>query len=158
MAQMKRKMLLAFAVMLAWKLMNPACLAVVQGSSMEPTLRDGQMFVIDRVSYRMKPIASGDVVALYHEGEILVKRIAGMGGDTVWLLREHMTENSEFVPQGRLERVRKMVAAHPDRGYLERRTVPPGQMFIVGDHSEVSYDSRDFGTVPVDSVIGRARW
>jgi len=100
----------------------PLRLAVVTGQSMAPTLKSGQLVLIDRAYDRSQPITSGDVVALTVEDQVIVKRVRSVG---------------EY---GR-------------PGFAS--TAPPGTVFVLGDASQISWDSRDFGPVPTDRILGR---
>lgn len=153
-----RRWLVVLGVLLAARLINPVSVAVVDGSSMEPALRDGQFFAIDRVHYRFAPIARGDVVAFHHGKDVYIKRVAAIGGDVLWMFVSADGEYVELIQPGDLARMRALARRHPVLGRVERRVVPAGHLFVLGDHRSVSYDSRSFGPVPVSAVIGRAVW
>lgn len=146
--------LLGGMFLLRW--INPATLAVVQGASMEPTLRDGQLFIIDRVRYRQLPVARGDVIAFWHENEVYVKRVVGVPGDVIDLLVNPYT--GEAIPASPVmaRRLRQSGVRYYGLLRVEHRWVPPGHVFVMGDHRAVSYDSRDFGPVPLQAILGRA--
>jgi len=153
-----RRWLYFAGAVLAVRALNPASIAVVEGHSMEPTLRNGQLFVVDRLRYRLAPVSRGDVIAFRHGHDIYVKRVVALGGETVWLLVRPATQSVELIEPPLVRPLRRATARHPSLGYLERQVVPQGHVFVVGDHRRVSYDSRDFGPVPLAAVIGRAYW
>jgi len=153
-----KRWLVVLGVVLGVRLLNPVNVAVVDGRSMEPAMHDGQLFLIDRLRYRFVPVARGDVVAFHHGNEVFIKRVAAIGGDELWVLVSPDGEHIEWIPHHELARMRVLVARHPMLGRVERRVVPAGHLFVMGDHRHVSYDSRSFGPIPVSRVIGRAIW
>jgi signal peptidase I len=67
-------------------LLCPFSIGVVQGSSMTPTFRPGQLFLLDRGYYRNHPIQRGDVVVVRSNGHTMIKRVFAVAGDSIWLL------------------------------------------------------------------------
>jgi len=77
--------LLALALV-AWALLGVQqryCVVLVDGRSMEPTLRDGEVLVVDRLAYRDAGPMRGEMVVARYRGELLVKRVVGLSGDIV---------------------------------------------------------------------------
>ena len=99
--------------------------AVVRGSSMAPTIPDGAIVLEMRTPLLTRGAMVAAVVELPWSGRTTVlKRVVGLPGDQVELRRDK-----------------------PVR-------VPEGQVYLVGDNSQVSYDSREFGPVPLDRIRG----
>src|SRR5487761_765877 len=67
------------------RLCCPFSIGVVEGSSMTPTYRPGQLFILNRHYYRDHPIRRGDVVVVHSDGHTMIKRIFGLAGDSIWL-------------------------------------------------------------------------
>lgn len=137
-------------------LLCPFQIGVVSGASMEPSFRSGQVILIDRRYYRGHQVHRGDVVILKQDGAILIKRVYALAGDSFWTLIN--TDDGELyrdiVDPVLLPRFRRLLPTLP--GYrLTRFTVPPGTIYIVGDHTNASVDSRQFGPVPLSCVLGR---
>ena len=122
----------------------------IPSQSMEPTLRPGDQTLVWKLG--AKAPDRGDLVAFHapRTGEILLKRVVAVGGDTVGL------EDGALVVDGR--RVREPYADPKaiDSVYFGPVKVRPGTMFVMGDNRANSDDSRDFGAVPADRIIGRA--
>jgi len=132
----------------------------IPSESMVPTLLVGDRVLVNKVSYKLHDVHRGDVVVFTRpekledpsgtEPEDLIKRVVAVGGDTVvardgvlYVNNQPMTE--PYVQQGagtfRLD---------------EAVTVPEGQVFVMGDNRENSQDSRYFGPISTDTIIGRA--
>ena len=123
----------------------PVQLVRVDAESMAPTLGSGDLLVVDR--WGGAPTRS-EVVAVDVDGELLVKRVVGVGGDQVAIedgvLVVDGTPRCGPVPDG----------APMDGVYFGPVDVPAGEVFLLGDNAGASIDSRSFGTVPADDVIG----
>lgn len=135
----------------------------VQQESMERSLSPEQYVLVDKLTPRFDSYDRGDVVVftppsdwVQDDGTPFIKRVIGMGGDTieirdgaVWVNGTQLDEPYVYQVDG---------AAQPTHAPVdqERWTVPPGELFLMGDHRSNSADSRAFGPVAVDRVIGRA--
>jgi len=145
----RRWALLALVLVLAqaWALQPYA----VDGASMEPTLHGGERLVVSPLPYAVHPARRGDVVVFHppHDpGVAYVKRVVGLPGERVAI------RGGAVVVDGvRLAEPYLRGGATPCRGACEW-AVPEGAVFVLGDHRGNSKDSRDFGPVPVDAVVG----
>ena len=136
----------------------------VQQQSMERTLEPGQYVLVDKLTPRFDAYDRGDVVVFNppetwtNDDTPFIKRVIGVAGDTVEVrddgivyvngnpLEEPYTyKNDEGVPEP--------TEAGTDQN---RWVVPAGELFVMGDHRQRSADSRVFGTIPIENVIGRA--
>lgn len=149
-------LLVTLAVVATVRAASPLTMTVVLGHSMEPTMHPGGLYVLDRGYYRTHPLTRGDVVVLRLEGETYIKRVYALPGDRLWLVR-YPEGGSELVDPEDAARLRHAqgIGLLGDRR-LVSLTVPPNHCFVLGDNREVSIDSRDFGPVPVDQIVGRA--
>jgi signal peptidase I len=138
-----------------FRLCCPFSIGVVQGSSMTPTYRPGQLFLLDRHYYQNHPIRRGDVVVVQCDNHTMIKRVFGVAGDSIWLLVQ--TDGNKFerwvIDPTMLPRLRR-AAARWDIGRLTHLKVPPGAVYLLGDCTEASIDSRSFGTVPTSAILG----
>jgi len=133
----------------------------VQQHSMERTFTEGDYVLVDRLTGRWSPYTRGQVVVFQPPAnwtgrkEPFIKRVIGVGGDTV-----EVRDGQVFVNGVALD---EPYLFHDDAGLVEpteagdqtRWVVPEGELFVMGDHRQVSEDSRVFGPIPVSSVIGR---
>jgi signal peptidase I len=123
------------------------------GESMLPTLRSGDQVLVDKRAYRDRLPHRGDLVVFHapRSGDVTLKRAIGLPGDTVGI------EDGVLVVNGR----RKVESyADPeaiDSVYFGPVRVRPGTVFLLGDNRLNSRDSRDFGAVARDELIGRVR-
>jgi len=122
----------------------------IPSQSMEPTLRPGDQTLVNKLSGDSPD--RGDLVAFHapRTGEILLKRVVAVGGDTVGL------EDGVLVVDGRKVREPYADPDAIDSVYFGPVKVRPGAIFVMGDNRANSDDSRDFGAVPTDRIIGRA--
>jgi len=119
------------------------------GTSMSPTLEDGQILIVSKLS----EIESGDVIAFYFNNKVLVRRVAAVGNEqiTVDVFGTVKVNGKEM-----------------EEPYIENKTygqcdidfpfsVPANTFFVLGDNREVAMDSRlqEIGTVAEDRVIGK---
>jgi signal peptidase I len=124
----------------------------VEGQSMEPSLHTDQRLVVEKVSYRFHGPHRFDIVVLKLPGqgdELLIKRVIGLPGEAVELRDGHIYINGE-----RLEEPFVVQDTRPGR--QRRVTVPPLHVYVLGDNRSHSNDSRSFGPVPIENIVGRA--
>jgi signal peptidase I len=138
---------LAFAIVLPISFVcRPA---VVDGSSMQPTLYNRNVVLTERVS---RELTHGEVVvfdARPVDEELYIKRVIGLPGDIV-----EIRDGSVYVNGEKLE---ESYLVDGTRTEPEMKiTVPEGEVFVLGDDREVSQDSRFIGTIPVKKIKGHA--
>ena len=214
-----------YAVLIAALLAFRSTLAenyVIPSGSMEPTLKIGDYLFALKCAYvvrvpftdvvlaRVGEVRRGDIVIFPSQTENppprwlglfpirskLIKRVVGVPGDRISVVRDHLAVNGQTLPWRRFAD-RRVLYDIPDPGigrkalyvetinrvdhfvmveepYEEARfpplapfvngrpddfapiTVPPGMLFVMGDNRDSSYDSRYWGLVPIDAVLGRA--
>lgn len=124
----------------------------VEGQSMEPNLHSEQRLVVEKLSYRFHGPQRFDIVVLKmpDQGEeLLIKRVIGLPGETV-----EIRDGEVYVNGNLLDEPFTDASTHPGRD--SKVTVPPLHIYVMGDNRDRSNDSRSFGPVPIDNVIGRA--
>jgi signal peptidase I len=133
----------------------------VDQHSMDRTLAEGDYVLVDRLTGRWSPYARGQVVvfqpppAWTSRPEPYIKRVIGVGGDIIELRDGRVVVNGTLLDEPYLFRNDAGVAEPTEAGDQSRWVVPAGELFVMGDHRQVSADSRIFGAIPVSSVIGR---
>jgi len=150
----------------------------VVGTSMLPGMREGDDLLADKVLVRWDPPRRGDVVVVWEpNGGTVIKRVIGLPGDTLQIDGAHVDAGHPVPgpavlvrpggagPWLRLEEPyvqpgwqRQDFCCDPtgrDTTAAQPLTLPPGDYFVLGDNRNVSVDSRSFGLVPRDQIIGR---
>lgn len=127
----------------------------VEGTSMMPSLVDQERIFINKFVYRfgLADIGRGDTVVFWYPGDTsksYIKRVIGVPGDTV-----EVAEGSVIV-NGRTLNEPYVPPEYRDHLSMPRRTVPPDDYFVLGDHRSSSNDSRAWGTVPRQNIYGKA--
>ena len=118
---------------------------------MAPTLRPGDSVLVNKLAYRFGDPRRRDLVVLRQpgSGELMLKRIVGIGGDRVGLEDGVLHVNGRPVPEPFVNR--RLV----DSVYFGPVRVPSGAVFVMGDQRSNSLDSRSFGAVPRSRIVGR---
>jgi signal peptidase I len=129
----------------------------VEQTSMETTLEPGQRVIVDLLTPRFDPYKRGDIVvftppAEVQLGEPLIKRVIAAAGDTVEIRDGRVVVDGLALIEPYVFDDQPTLA----QGDQSRWVVPPGYLFVLGDHRAVSRDSRAFGPIPISSVVGRA--
>jgi len=125
----------------------------VEGTSMMPTLEDQERVFINKFVYRLEPIERGDVVVFRYPrdpSKSYIKRVIAVAGDHVKIDDGLVYVNGRQIAEGYVPQMYEDV-----RSYAET-TVPPHSYFVMGDHRNLSNDSRDFGPVDESYIYGKA--
>lgn len=126
----------------------------VEGISMSYTFKDGDVILIDKITYRFsKPRRFEVVVFPVSDDEYYIKRIIGLPGETVQIIDGKIYINEQLLddPYGYEDITYYGIANSPV-------TLGEGQYFLLGDNRNKSVDSRDesIGLIDEDKIIGRA--
>ncbi len=122
----------------------------VEGSSMEPSLHDGEFVVVNRLAYRWNQPTRGDIIVFnfpLDPQRRFIKRIIGLPGDTVSAHSDHIYVNG--IPLSE-----PYIAAAPL--YSGQWVVGQNEVFVLGDNRNNSSDSQNWGPLPENAIIGRA--
>jgi len=124
----------------------------VYGQSMEPNLHTNQRLIVEKVSYRLHGPRRGDVVVLRRpdqdEGDLLIKRVVGLPGEEVSIREGRVYIDGRVLEEPYLSEFTS--------GHYGPERVPPLRVFVLGDNRDASNDSRVFGPVHRDEILGRA--
>jgi signal peptidase I len=127
----------------------------IPSASMEETLRIDDRVLVNKLSYRLHDINRGDVVVFHRpDGQVgefrdLIKRVIGLPGETIEAQDNTIYINGQVLIEPYLT-PGEVIA---DFGPVD---IPEGELFVMGDNRDNSGDSRVFGTIDSDEVIGRA--
>jgi signal peptidase I len=137
----------------------------VQMGSMEHTLEPDQYVLVNKLTPRFDGYKRGDIVVftppadwVQPDGSPFIKRVLGLGGDTVVIHDGGVYINGAKITEPYLFAVGPGDPPEPTTVPGDQSTwvVPAGELFLMGDHRAISEDSRTFGTVPTQQIIGRA--
>jgi signal peptidase I len=129
----------------------------VKGASMDPTFNSGDYIFTSKITYKLRGFERGDVVVFKSPKNPdieYIKRIIGLPGDKVMVKDEEVYVNGVKLDE-------PYIAAKTnlwDGGFSkngEEIVVPDGELYVMGDNRPRSSDSREFGPIPVSSIIGQ---
>lgn len=130
---------------------------IVSGSSMDPTFSGGDYLIVDQISYRLDKISRGDVAIFRYPqnpSKFFIKRIIGLPGETLTI-----KEGIVSVESTRGEKTR-FTLSEP---YLLHKTfeelvvsLDEDEYFVMGDNRQASFDSRSWGPLNKEFLVGRA--
>jgi signal peptidase I len=125
----------------------------VEGTSMMPTLQDQERVFINKFVYKLEPIERGDVVVFRYPrdpGKSYIKRVVAVAGDRVRIDDGVVFVNDRAVSEPYVPEKYEDARSYPET------VVPPNCYFVLGDHRNLSNDSRDFGPVDRIFIYGKA--
>ncbi len=127
----------------------------VRGQSMDPNFENGDYLIIDEISYRFRQPARGEVIVFKYPLDVsqrFIKRIIGLPGETVEIKdgkiavskdgQEEVLDESEYLADSLTGGDLKIILGEKE-------------YFVLGDNRDFSYDSRKFGALPEEDIIGR---
>ena len=121
---------------------------IVNGDSMDPTLKDGDVMILNKM-YSTEDIERFDIVVIKYDGRYIIKRIIGMPGDEVKIEDNTLYINGKIYVQDFLDK-------DSTTENFSLKEVPENHYFVLGDNREVSLDSRSFGPVNAEDIEGKA--
>ncbi len=132
---------------------------VVSGSSMVPNFHNRDYLIVDRLSYRSHAPQRGDVVVLKYPkdtSQYFIKRIIGLPGETVQFEGGHVVIINSSHPQGWILNEPYLQSQVETIGRRDPLTLREGEYYVLGDNRTASSDSRVWGVLPADDIVGRA--
>jgi len=145
---------LAIVLLIRYFLFQPF---IVNGQSMEPNYCDHDYLLVDQLSYRFKEPQRGDVIVFYYPEDVRyrhIKRIIGLPGETVVITDDKIEIIS---PDGNILTIDEseyLPFSTAKLGNVEL-VLPEDGFFVMGDNRGASFDSRRWGYLPKEYIIGR---
>ncbi|MBU1292982.1 signal peptidase I [Patescibacteria group bacterium] len=129
---------------------------IVEGESMHPTFAGGDYLIVDQLTYRLSEPKRGDVAIFRYPNNpsvFYIKRIIGLPGETV-----HIDKGVTTVTKtdGTTLTLDESYVVSEDATYSLDRTLGEDQFFVMGDNRPKSSDSRSWGALPREDLMGRA--
>lgn len=125
----------------------------IESHSMQPNFYEGEFILVNKLAFKLGEPERGEVIVFHNPNNVeedYIKRVIGLPGDTVEIHEQTVLVNGEvFTEPYPINDFRPGENFGPE-------TVPPNQLFVMGDNRGNSSDSRRIGTIPEELVVGQA--
>lgn len=122
----------------------------VDGYSMQPTLEDGEFILVNKMSYQWSEVDRGDIIVFHfpiNPEEELIKRVIGLPGDSVVVQNNQVFVNGQALNEPYISQAPM---------YSGEWVVQENYLFVLGDNRNNSNDSKDWGMLPMENIVGKA--
>jgi signal peptidase I len=123
----------------------------IEGFSMLPSLHQNDRVIVSKLAYRSNEIERGDIVVFDYPNnpeEEYIKRVIGIPGDVISISDGSVVLNGDVLEENYIDDF--------ILGEMEELVVPAGTVFVLGDNRNHSSDSRYWGSLPSEYIIGKA--
>ncbi len=130
---------------------------IVSGASMEPTFENGQYLIVDEITYRLNNPVRGDVIIFRYPrdpSKFFIKRIIGLPGETVKIEGSKITIYNKDEATGLT--LDEPYVDHMNKDTSLMQQLGGDEYFVLGDNRDASSDSRVWGILKRDLIVGRA--
>ena len=130
----------------------------IVGISMQPTLENGDIIILDKISYKFVNIKRNDIVSIYDDNsKYIVKRIIGLPGENIVYKDNKLYINGEKTDEPYLGDIKTEDFNLTDLGYDK---IPEDMYLVLGDNRENSLDSRNsnIGLIDKKNILGKVRF
>ena len=126
----------------------------VNGTSMDPTLKNGEIMILNKIKYNKNDIKRFDIVVVKMDKELLIKRVIGLPNEEIKYVDNKLYINGEYIKETFLND--DVYTTNFSLDDFKLKKIPENCYFIMGDNREVSLDSRIFGCFTKDKILGSA--
>ncbi|AXV42802.1 signal peptidase I [Staphylococcus warneri] len=138
----------------------------IKGDSMDPTLKDGERVVVNIMGYKIGDVKKGNVIVFHaNKKDDYVKRVIGVPGDKVQYKKDQLYINGKKQDEPYLNYNEKRKQVEYITGTFQVKdlanansksnVIPKDKYLVLGDNREVSKDSRSFGLIDKDQIVGK---
>jgi len=130
---------------------------IVSGDSMNDTFRNGQYLIVDQLTYQFESPKRGEVIVFrypHQQQNFFIKRVVGVPGDTITVRDKKVIIVNDTYPDG-IQLYEPYVASMKPTEQLTKQ-LGAGEYFVMGDNRDFSSDSRNWGTLKEEYVVGLA--
>lgn len=124
----------------------------VNGTSMNPTLENGDIMILNKIGYHITKIKRFDIVVIKYKDELLIKRVIGLPGEKIKYENNTLYVNDKALDE-EFDRTYTYNFSLKEIGSI---TVPDNSYFVLGDNREVSKDSRSIGFIDREDIVGKS--
>ena len=124
----------------------------VSGNSMYPTLKNGEIMILNKITYKFNDIKRFDIVVVDRDGNKIIKRVVGLPGETLKYENNKLYINDKVIEESYL----KEETEDFNINELEYKKIPKDCYFVIGDNRDNSKDSRIIGCVTNKEIKGKA--
>lgn len=142
-------LIIVFVILLRSFVVTPV---QVSGSSMDTTLKDGQIMLLDKISYRFEEIKRFDIVVIKENDSYIIKRVIGLPGEKL-LYKDDVLYINDKETKENFKNQKTEDFNIKDLGYEK---IPNDCYFVLGDNRKVSLDSRLIGCIKKEDILGKA--
>lgn len=124
----------------------------VNGNSMYPTLKNKDLMILDKISYRFKDIKRNDIVVVKTNNDKLIKRVIGLPGEKI-----KYQNNKLYINEKEFKDIVDWTVTNDfDIKDFGVSKIPDGYYFVMGDNRTDSVDSRMLGLISKEDIMGHA--
>lgn len=124
---------------------------LVKGDSMNPKYKNNDFMFLNKIIYSFKPIRREEVIVLKYRNNDLIKRVIGLPNDKIKVENGKLYINNKEVKENYIN---SYTASYD----FDEITLKDNEYFVMGDNRYNSYDSRNFGTIMKNNIIGRVEF
>ena len=122
----------------------------VSGSSMVPTLKDGDIMILNKIGYSIKGLNRFDIVVINYENDKIIKRVIGLPGEKVEYKDNKLYVNDKLIEENYTRKDTEDFILE----YLNESKIPEDKYLVMGDNRPISKDSRMIGFIDKKDIEG----